>query len=79
MSTPREELHALIDELPDEAAAELVPDMREILKHRRDMRRRRATEPRPWPPSWFGAGAGSHPEIARQSEEILRDEFGRGE
>jgi hypothetical protein len=79
MSTPREELHALIDELPDEAAAELVPDMREILKHRLEVRRRRAAEPRPWPPSWFGAGQGSRPDIAQRSEDILRDEFGRRE
>ncbi|GAA2838148.1 hypothetical protein [Kribbella solani] len=79
MSTPREELHALIDALPDEAAAELVPDMREILRHRLEMRRRRATEPRPWPPSWFGASVGSRPDTARRNEEILRDEFGRGE
>ena len=79
MSTPREELHALIDELSDEAAAEFAPDMREILKHRLEMRRRRATEPRPWPPSWFGAGTGSRPDIAQRSEEILRDEFGRRE
>jgi hypothetical protein len=79
MSTPREELHALIDELPDEAAAELVPDMREILRHRLEVRRRRSVEPRPWPPSWFAAGRGSRPDIARRSEDILRDEFGQPE
>jgi hypothetical protein len=79
MSTPREDLHALIDELPDEAAAELVPDIREILRHRMMMRRRRATEPRPWPPKWFGAGTGSRSNIAHCSEELLRDELGRPE
>jgi hypothetical protein len=77
MSTPREELHAMIDELPDDAAAELVPDMRAILRHRLEVRRRRAAEHRPWPPSWFGAVPGSSPDIAQRSEEILRDELGR--
>jgi hypothetical protein len=77
MSTPREELHAMIDELPDDAAAELVSDMRAILRHRLAMRRRSAAEARPWPPSWFGAAAGSSPDIARRSKEILRDELGR--
>ncbi|TWD79043.1 hypothetical protein FB561_0093 [Kribbella amoyensis] len=77
MSTPREELHALIDELPDDAAAELVPDMRAILRHRLRMRRRDSAEQRPWPPSWFGAAAGSAPDIAARNEEILRDELGR--
>ncbi|WP_133782793.1 hypothetical protein [Kribbella sp. VKM Ac-2571] len=77
MSTPREELHAMIDELPDDAAAELVPDMRAILRHRLEMHRRRAAEHRPWPPSWFGSVTGSSPDIAARSEEILRDELGR--
>jgi hypothetical protein len=77
MSTPRDELHAMIDELSDDAAAELVPDMRAILRHRMAMRRRAAAERRPWPPSWFGAAAGSSHDIAQRSEEILRDELGR--
>jgi hypothetical protein len=77
MSTPREELHAMIDELPEAAAAELVPDMRAILRHRMEVHRRSSAESRPWPPSWFGAAPGSSPDVARRSEEILRDEFGR--
>jgi len=77
MTTPREELHAMIDELPDDAAAELVPDMRAILRHRMAMRRRTSAESHPWPPSWFGAAAGSSPDIASRSEEILREELGR--
>ena len=77
MSTAREELHAMIDALPEDAAAELVPDMREILRHRLAMRRRNSAGPRPWPPAWFGAAEGSSPDIAARSEEILRDEFGK--
>lgn len=77
MSTAREELHAMIDELPEDAALDLVPDMREILRHRLAMRRRSAAGERPWPPSWFGAARGSSPDIAARSEEILRDELGR--
>ena len=67
----------MIDELPEDAAVELVPDMREILKHRLAMRRRSAGGERPWPPSWFGSVPGSSPDVAARSEEILRDELGR--
>ncbi|MFK4087017.1 hypothetical protein ACI2LF_23110 [Kribbella sp. NPDC020789] len=77
MSTPREKLHELIDELPDDAAAELLPDVRAIVRRRLEIRRRNAAGHRPWPPSWFAAGAGSAPDVAARSEAILRDEFGK--
>ncbi|GAA1668782.1 hypothetical protein GCM10009745_09010 [Kribbella yunnanensis] len=77
MSTPKEDLHALVDEIPDDAAAELLPDVSAIVRRRLELRRRNAGGHRSWPPSWFAAGAGSSPDVAARSEEILRDEFGQ--
>jgi hypothetical protein len=76
MSTPREELHAMIDALPEDAAADLVPDMRAILKHRMKAASR-AAERRPWPPSWFGAITEGEPDTSERIDEILEEEFGR--
>ena len=76
MSTPREELHALIDSLPEQAAADLLAEVR--------LFRLRATDKQPekkssgaWPPAWFGAVEGSRPDFSEHIDDILRAEFGR--
>jgi hypothetical protein len=82
MSTPREELHALVDSLSDKAAADLLPDLLpelRLLKLQSEARAQRPQGSGTWPPSWFGAVEGSRPDIAQRSEDILRDEFGRRE
>jgi hypothetical protein len=77
MSTPREELHALIDELPDDAAAELLPELR-LLKLQAEARTERPRVSGTWPPAWFGSIEGSSTDISERAEEILRAELGRG-
>jgi hypothetical protein len=67
VSAEWEELHRLVDELPEDEVAEALR-----LVHRRQDR-----TARPWPPAWFGAGRGSRTDVAARSEEILRDGFGR--
>lgn len=67
MSTAREELHQLVDELPDEQ----VPDTLSLLRARRDRGERS------WPPRWFGAAEGRRTDTAERAKEILRTEFGR--
>jgi hypothetical protein len=76
MSTPREELHALIDSLPEQAAADLLAEVR--------LFRLRATDKQPgkksseaWPPAWFGSVEGSRPDFSEHIDDILRAEFGR--
>jgi hypothetical protein len=76
MSTPREELHALIDSLTDSAAADLLPELR-LLKLRAEARTERAQTAREWPPSWFGSVEGSRPDFSEHIDEILSAEFGR--
>lgn len=76
MSTPREELHALVDSLSDKAAADLLPELR-LLKLQSEARAQRPQGSGTWPPSWFGSVEGSRPDIAQRSEDILRAEFGR--
>jgi hypothetical protein len=76
MSTPHEELHALIDSLSDSAAAELLPELR-LLKLQAEARTERPRKAGAWPPSWFGAVEGSRPDLSALIDEILGAEFGR--
>lgn len=75
MSTPREELHAMIDELPDDAAAELLTEAR-LIKLRLAGWPTRPKEPRPWPPPWFGSIDGPT-DLSERVDEVLDAEFGR--
>jgi hypothetical protein len=76
MSTPREELHALIDELSDGAAAELLPELR-LLKLQAEARTERPRGSGTWPPAWFGSIEGSSTDISERADEILRAVLGR--
>ncbi|WP_132192857.1 MULTISPECIES: hypothetical protein [Kribbella] len=77
MSTPREELHALIDSLPESAAADLLAELR-LQRLRPDGAEEPADQPSAaWPPSWFGAVEGSRPDLSEHIDDILRAEFGR--
>lgn len=78
MSTPREELHALIDSLPESAAADLLAELR--LSKLRSEASAQLTAERPpgtWPPAWFGVAEGSRPDLSEHIDEILHAEFGR--
>ena len=76
MSTPREELHALVDSLSDKAAADLLPELR-LLKLQSEARAQRPQGSGTWPPSWFGAVEGSRPDLSEHIDEVLAAEFGR--
>lgn len=79
MSTPREELHALIDSLPDSAAADLLPELRLLkLQAESDVHPEPISGGGEWPPAWFGAIEGSRPDLSEHVDEILRAELGRG-
>jgi hypothetical protein len=67
MSTQRDELHELVDELPEEQLASALALLRA----------RKSQEPRPWPPRWFGAVRSRRTDTAERAEEVLRDGFGR--
>lgn len=68
MSLPREELHRLIDTLPDETVPGVLAELRS---------RTVAAAKQPWPPRWFGAAEARRPDVSERVEEILRDELGR--
>ncbi|WP_405139421.1 hypothetical protein OG589_23085 [Sphaerisporangium sp. NBC_01403] len=67
MSAQREELHQLIDDLPDEQ----VPATLALLRAQTG---RTTSE---WPPSWFGAAEARQPDISERVDEILQEELGR--
>jgi hypothetical protein len=67
MSAERDELHRLVDELPEDEVAGAL----------RAVRRRHPRPAQTWPPPWFGAVRGTGPDAAARSDELLEDGFGR--
>jgi len=68
MSGERDELMRLVQDLPDDQVPEVLADVRRHLHPVKD---------RPWPPAWFGIAEGDGSSIGAQSEELLREGFGR--
>jgi hypothetical protein len=71
MSVMREELHHLIDQLPEEQVAPILALVRESLPVGEDGETL-------WPlPSFVGTLASGKGDVAAHSQEILREEMGR--
>ena len=68
MSAEREELHRLVDQIPE---AEVPAVLAEARRHLVPATRR------PWPPAFFAAGRAGRGDIAARAEEILDEGFGR--
>jgi hypothetical protein len=68
MSAERDELHELVEQLPDEDVPAALADVR---------RRLRVASGRTWPPAFFAAGRAERSDVAARSEEILGEGFGR--
>jgi hypothetical protein len=68
LSTAREDLHALVEQLPEEALPRAAADLRARLVS--------PTRQGTWPPAWFGMGQGSS-DLSERAEEILAEELGR--
>jgi hypothetical protein len=67
MSTEREELAHLVEELPDE---ELPAALAEVRQHLRPLKGRE------WSPAWFGIAPGDGTPVGRRTEELLAEGFG---
>jgi hypothetical protein len=68
MSGERDELMRLVQDLPDDQIPEVLADVGRHLHPVKD---------RPRPPAWFGIAEGDGSAIGAQSEELLREGFGR--
>jgi hypothetical protein len=68
MSAQRDELHQIVEELPEEAVPVVLAELRARVVPK---------EARRWPPSWFGAANAREPDISERVDEVLRDELGR--
>jgi hypothetical protein len=66
-SAQREELLRLVEKLPETEVPAVLDDVHRHL---------RADKNRSWPLALFGAGQGSTPDVAAQSEDLLNDGFG---
>ncbi len=69
VSTPREELRELVEQLPDEQVPAAVSDLRARLTS--------VPPSRTWPPAWLGIAEGSADDVSERSEEILAEGLGR--
>jgi len=67
MSVERDELHRLIEDLPDEQVPAALVDVRRHLAPVSDS---------PWPPPWFGVVEAERTDTAARADEILADGFG---
>lgn len=68
MSSEREELLRLVEELPEDEVPAALADVRRHLQ---------PVEKRPWPPAWFGMASGDGTAVGARSEELLSEGFGR--
>lgn len=68
MDPRREELHRLVEELPEEQVPGALAGLRA---------RGRRAGPRPWPTGWFEAARGASPDASERVAEILREGSGR--
>jgi hypothetical protein len=69
VGTPREELHELVEALPDEQLLAVVSDLRSRLAG--------GPAARAWPPTWFGIAEGSSDDVSERVDEILAEGLGR--
>lgn len=68
MSSQRDELARLAQEIPDEEVPQALAEMRRHLQ---------PIAERPWPPAWFGIASGDGPAVGARSEELLAEGFGQ--
>jgi len=69
MSTPRDELRDLVEQLPDDQVPAVVAELRSRLAPVRAQRS--------WPPAWFGIVEGSDGDLSERVEEILAADLGQ--
>ena len=64
----RDELHELVEALPDEQVDAVAADLKVRLAQPRVVS---------WPPSWVGIAQGSAPDISERVDEILAEGLGQ--
>ncbi|WP_405061636.1 hypothetical protein OG474_08290 [Kribbella sp. NBC_01505] len=74
MSTPKEDLHALVESMSDRAAADLLPRVRLLnLEAEARAERRPAST---WPPAWVASVDGTSPDFSERIDEMLAEGLG---
>ncbi|ASU82481.1 hypothetical protein CDO52_06505 [Nocardiopsis gilva YIM 90087] len=66
MSTPREELAQLVEELPEDMVPEVLASARAKLALAGG-----------WPPAWFGAAESGETDLSQRVDDILAEGFGQ--
>ncbi|WP_433557292.1 hypothetical protein ACQPWY_36545 [Pseudonocardia xinjiangensis] len=67
MSTERDELHRLVDELPEQEVSAVLAEAR----------RRAHLEPAPdWPPAFFASFSSGRHDLGAHHDDVLADGFG---
>ncbi|MGF1663063.1 MAG: hypothetical protein ACFCVG_11465 [Kineosporiaceae bacterium] len=68
MSVHREELHRLVDALPEEQVSQALEDVRRHLP---------PTVAGSWPPPWVGAIVAGRSDVSETYDDLLAEGFGR--
>jgi hypothetical protein len=69
MSAERDELHELVEQLPDDEVATLLARARH--------RAHPVAASAPWPPTFFGSFSDERTDLGRNHEDLLADGFGQ--
>jgi hypothetical protein len=70
MTSERDELRRLVEDLPDEQVAAAIEDLR---------RRLTTSAAGRWPPPWFGGATSRQPDAAAAADDLLANGFGRSD
>ncbi|WP_031466734.1 hypothetical protein [Sciscionella sediminilitoris] len=68
MSSAREELERLVNEIPDDQVPVVLADVRRHL---------RSVHDRPWPPKFFGIASGDGTAVGARADGLLAEGFGQ--
>jgi hypothetical protein len=68
MTAARDELHRLVEQLPEDQVSAALIEVRRLAD---------AAESSPWPPPWFGAITAGRADISERVDELLAEGFGR--
>ncbi|MDQ2838761.1 MAG: hypothetical protein M3Y89_15315 [Actinomycetota bacterium] len=69
MTEARNELHRLVEQLPEDKISMALSELQRL----KDNERLAGT----WPPAWFGSIASGRSDTSQRIDEILADGFGR--
>jgi hypothetical protein len=69
MTAARDQLHRLVEQLPDDKVPTALSELQRLSDEEK--------KPGTWPPPWFGSITAGRSDISQRIDEILPEGFGR--